>query len=80
MTMPGYASQSTRRAALDAFQVAGLQGGSLIHDHAAVAIKYGMDRQFKEKPVNIVFYDHGAGGLKVSVISFHSVDTKAETS
>ena len=76
VTMPAYASQDTRRAALDAFAVAGLKGGSLLHDHAAVAIKYGMDREFKEKPVNIIFFDHGAGALKVSVVSFHSVDTK----
>ena len=76
VTVPAFASQAMRRAMLDAFAVAGITGGHLIHDHAAVAIKYGMDRTFTEKPKNIMFFDHGAGGLKVAVVSFHALDTK----
>jgi len=35
-----------------------------------------MDRTFKSKPTNVMFFDHGAGSLKVSIVSFHTVETK----
>jgi len=77
MTVPSYASQTFRQGALDAARVAGLSSMSLIHDHAAIAIKYGMDRNtFNQTSTLVMFFDQGAGSLKVSIVSFHTTDTK----
>ncbi|KAI9098217.1 Hsp70 protein-domain-containing protein [Phlyctochytrium arcticum] len=69
IAVPPQWGQFERQALLDAAELAGLRGVSLINDETAVAINYAMVRTF-ETPQYHVFYDVGAGSTVAALVQF----------
>jgi heat shock protein 4 len=73
IAVPGWFTDSQRRAMLDAAQIAGLNVLRLINDSTAVALGYGItksDLPDVENPRHVVFVDLGHSNLTVSIIGF----------
>ena len=79
MTVPSFYTQHERQALLDAAELADLNVLGLIDENAAAALHYGIDR-VDEKPVTILFYNMGGSSLEVSVVRYHSYETKDKIS
>lgn len=58
---------------LDAAQLAGLNVLSLINDHAAAALQYGIERSFVNKTEHVIFYDMGYSATEVRAVSKFAV-------
>lgn len=75
VSVPVYASDSERRALLDACAIAGLNVLKLMNDTTATALAYGIYKQDlpapEEKSRNIIFVDCGHRGIQVSATSFN---------
>lgn len=82
VAIPGYFNQQQRQAVLDAARLAGLNVLSLINSNTAAALNWGVEREFSsENDTYSIFYDIGAAGTTVSLISFRAVpDETASTS
>lgn len=70
ISVPSYFGQSQLQSVATAADIAGMNVMALTTDHAAAALQYGIDRNFKNNTQNIVFYDMGATGVSVSLIEF----------
>ncbi|EKM54817.1 uncharacterized protein PHACADRAFT_258936 [Phanerochaete carnosa HHB-10118-sp] len=73
ITVPGWYTDSQRRAVLDAASIANLNVLRLINDHTAVALGWGItksDLPDPENPRHIVFVDVGHSQMSVSVVAF----------
>ncbi|THG97849.1 hypothetical protein EW026_g4227 [Hermanssonia centrifuga] len=73
IAVPGWYTDSQRRAVLDAAQIANLNVLRLINDTTAVALGYGItksDLPEAETPRHVVFIDVGHSSLSVSVVAF----------
>jgi hypothetical protein len=72
VTVPAYWSQAQRTALADAAALAGLNLLSLVSEHAAAAVQYGIDR---EPPAGnetelVVLYDVGAGKTLGALVEY----------
>jgi hypoxia up-regulated 1 len=78
ITVPGFYRQFERQAVLDAAHIAGLKVLSLMNDHTAVALKYGIDHNVAAltEPENVLFYDMGSTSTRVSVVQFSAIPDK----
>jgi hypoxia up-regulated 1 len=72
ITVPGFYRQFERQALLDAAQIAGLKVLSLMNDHTALALKYGIDHNVAAlaEPENVLFYDMGSTSTRASIVQF----------
>ncbi len=75
ISIPGWYTDSMRRAMLDACQIAGLNCLRLMHETTAVALEYGIYRSYKgsfsaEKPVRVLFVDMGHSGFSACVCEY----------
>ncbi|ORX74162.1 actin-like ATPase domain-containing protein [Linderina pennispora] len=70
LTIPSFFTQSQRLAMLDAANIAGFRVLAMVNDGSAVALNYGMNREF-QKAEKHVFYDMGAGKTVATVAGFH---------
>lgn len=76
VAIPGYYTDSQRRAFVDAFRMVGIQGlQRLIHEHTATALAYGIFKDIKkeftkDKPTNVMFIDVGASSYSVCIVAF----------
>jgi len=73
IAIPGWYTDSQRRAVLDAAQIANLNCLRLINDTTAVALGYGItksDLPEAENPRHVVFVDVGHSAMSVSVVAF----------
>ncbi|CAM9096880.1 unnamed protein product [Chrysoparadoxa australica] len=75
VSIPGWYTDSMRRAMLDACQIVGLNCLRLMHESTAVALAYGIYKSAKglfvaDKPQNIMFIDMGHSGFSSTVCSF----------
>lgn len=82
IAIPGWFTDSQRRAVLDAAQIANLNVLRLVNDTTAVALGYGItksDLPDAENPKHVVFVDVGHSQLAVSVVAFSKgqLDVKA---
>lgn len=82
IAIPGWYTDSQRRAVLDAAQIANLNVLRLINDTTAVALGYGItksDLPELENPRHVVFVDVGHSALSVAVVAFSKgqLDVKA---
>lgn len=72
VSIPGFWSDSQRRALLDASKIAGINCLRLIHDNTATAIQYGIyktDLSDKD-PKKVMFIDIGSSATQVAVVEF----------
>jgi len=78
ITVPGFYRQFERQAILDAALIAGLKVLSLMNDHTALALKYGIDHNVAEltEPQNVLFYDMGSTATRASVVQFSAIPDK----
>jgi len=78
ITVPSYFRQFERQALLDAASIAGLNVLSIMNDHTAVALKYGIDHNVASltEPQNVLFYDMGSTATRASVVQFSSIPDK----
>lgn len=76
LTVPSFYTQHEREALLDAAELADLNVLALIDEVTASALNFGMDR-IDEEPKNVLFYNLGAGALQVSIVKYHSYETKS---
>jgi len=74
--VPSFYTQHERQALLDAAELADLNVLALIDEVTASALNFGMDR-IDEEPKNVLFYNLGASALQVSIIKYHSYETKS---
>jgi heat shock 70kDa protein 4 len=73
IAIPGWYTDSQRRALLDAAQIANLNVLRLVNDTTAVALGYGItksDLPEAENPRHVVFVDVGHSALSVAVVAF----------
>ncbi|KAI3435832.1 hypothetical protein D9Q98_001890 [Chlorella vulgaris] len=70
LTVPASFTQQQRQALLDAAKLAGLNVMGLIHNHAAAALQYGIDRDFANHTETLVVYDLGAASLQAALVSY----------
>ncbi|KAI9301477.1 heat shock protein 70 family [Cunninghamella echinulata] len=72
ITVPGWFTESQRRAILTAAEIAGLNCLRLVNDLTAAALGYGITKTDlpEEKPRNVAFVDVGHSGYSVSIVSF----------
>ncbi|KAG0177500.1 adenyl-nucleotide exchange factor sse1 [Apophysomyces sp. BC1021] len=71
ITVPGWFTESQRRAVLDAAKLVDLNCLQLINDLTAVALNYGLTRPGipSTKPRNVAFVDIGHSGCSVAIVS-----------
>jgi len=75
--IPPYLTEAQRRAVIDAAKLADLNVLSLVNKGTAVAINFGIERQFEENATNVIFYDMGAGSTTATLVSYKaSLDGK----
>ena len=80
ITVPSYWNQEKRRMLIDAAELAGLSVIQLVHENAAAAIMYGIDRLDTEKSINVLIYNMGGRDTEVSVVQYSAVtDSKNKT-
>lgn len=72
ITVPGWFTETQRRAVLNASEIAGLNCLRLVNDLTAAALGYGITKLDlpEDKPRNVVFVDIGHSDYSVSVVSF----------
>lgn len=73
IAIPGWYTDSQRRAVFDAAQIANLNVLRLINDTTAVALSYGItksDLPEPENPRHVVFVDVGHSSLSVAIVAF----------
>eukprot|EP00123_Amoebidium_parasiticum_P009755 comp19689_c0_seq2/m.23382 comp19689_c0_seq2/g.23382 ORF comp19689_c0_seq2/g.23382 comp19689_c0_seq2/m.23382 type:complete len:917 (-) comp19689_c0_seq2:482-3232(-) len=75
ITVPPFWGQAERRALMHAADLIGLNVLQLMNDNTAVALSYGVFNQklFAEKPLNVLFYDQGAGKTTATVVEYQTV-------
>jgi hypoxia up-regulated 1 len=73
LTVPSFATQSERRALLDAAVLADLNVLALVEENTAAAVHYAMDKTFENDQVYL-FYNMGASALQVSLVRFYTFD------
>lgn len=49
---------------------------ALVNTHAAAALQYGIERDFKDKSSLVVFYDMGATSTVTALVKFSSFSIK----
>ncbi|XP_022162145.1 hypoxia up-regulated protein 1 isoform X2 [Myzus persicae] len=79
ISIPGYFGQAERTAMLKAAEIAGIKVLQLINSYTAAALNYGIFRtkSFNEtSPMYMMFYDMGAYGTQVSVVSYQLIKSK----
>lgn len=73
ISVPGWFTDTQRRALLDAAAIAGLNPLRLINDSTAIALGYGItksDLPEPENPKHVVFVDIGHSNYSVAVVAF----------
>ncbi len=75
ISIPGWYTDSMRRAMLDACQIAGLNCLRLMHETTAVALEYGIYRSYRgsfstDKPAKVLFIDMGHSGFSACVCEY----------
>uniref|UniRef100_A0A7S4NBP9 Heat shock protein 70 n=1 Tax=Odontella aurita TaxID=265563 RepID=A0A7S4NBP9_9STRA len=76
IAIPGYYTDSQRRAFLTGCEIAGIEGVQrLMHDTTATALAFGIFKDIKkvftkEKPSRVMFIDFGHTAYSVSVVEF----------
>lgn len=73
VSVPGYWTQAQRHALLDAASIAGINVMRLMHEHAALALAYGMFRASAlpdEKPAKVLFVDVGDASTTAFTATF----------
>ncbi|GMH32381.1 hypothetical protein BSKO_00215 [Bryopsis sp. KO-2023] len=76
IAVPVFFGPIQNQAILDAARLIGLEVLALVHSHSAAALQYGIERDFTEKPEDIILYDMGSTTTQVALISFSSFETK----
>lgn len=80
ISVPPYFGQSQRQAILDAAQLVGISVLALIQEHAAVAVQYGIDKDFSNGSRNVVIYDMGANSVYAAVIHYSTYSARKNVS
>jgi len=76
ITIPGYYTDSQRRALLAGCKIVGVTGvRRLMHEHTATALAYGIFKDIrkeftKDTTTNVMFIDMGASTYSVSIVSY----------
>eukprot|EP01114_Cavostelium_apophysatum_P008655 TRINITY_DN2129_c0_g2_i2.p1 TRINITY_DN2129_c0_g2~~TRINITY_DN2129_c0_g2_i2.p1 ORF type:complete len:821 (+),score=298.84 TRINITY_DN2129_c0_g2_i2:123-2585(+) len=72
ISIPGFWTDSQRRAFLDAARIAGLNPLRLLHDNTATALQHGIYKtDLPEKdPIRVLIVDMGAVSTQVSVVEY----------
>jgi len=72
ISVPGWWTQSQRKALLDASYIAGLNCLRLLNDHAASALQYGIYKTnlSETDPLRVMFVDMGYSNTSVCVVEF----------
>jgi len=80
ITVPAFYTQRERQAIIDAAELAGLNVLSLINDHTAVALQYGIQHSAfaVDKQHTVMFFDMGSGCLTVSIAEFTAVKQQSK--
>ncbi|GBG65617.1 hypothetical protein CBR_g51500 [Chara braunii] len=76
VTVPPFFGQSQRQAILDAGHVAGIKIMALIGEHAAVALQYGIDKDFANGSRDVLFYDMGANSVHAAIVHYSAYTVK----
>ncbi len=73
ISVPGYYTESQRRAVVDAGRIANINVQRVINENAAVALSYGIFRTKElpeSDPIKVAFVDMGEAGTSVTVAAF----------
>eukprot|EP01116_Phalansterium_solitarium_P019907 TRINITY_DN5727_c0_g1_i1.p1 TRINITY_DN5727_c0_g1~~TRINITY_DN5727_c0_g1_i1.p1 ORF type:complete len:1020 (-),score=364.52 TRINITY_DN5727_c0_g1_i1:14-3073(-) len=79
ITVPAFYTASQRQALLDAAKLGGANVLALLHQHTAIGINYGVEKDWDENGTNVIFFDMGAGSTQVSLVTYKAVnDTRSK--
>lgn len=76
ITVPAFFGPAQKQAILDSAQLIGLNVMALVHSHAAAALQFGIERDFKDKTEDIILYDMGSNSIQVALLTFSSYPAK----
>mmetsp|Transcript_26557 Transcript_26557/g.57755 ORF Transcript_26557/g.57755 Transcript_26557/m.57755 type:complete len:464 (-) Transcript_26557:607-1998(-) len=76
ITVPAFFGQAQRELLLQAADLAGLNVLSLVSEHAAAALQWGIDKDFVNNTQDVIFYDLGFGSAVASLVRFSSFKGK----
>eukprot|EP00899_Mesostigma_viride_P002636 jgi/Mesvir1/12373/Mv00554-RA.1 len=76
ITVPPFFGQRQRQALVSAAQIAGLNVLSLIGEHAAAALQFGMDRDFSNKSENVLLFDMGSHSTYAALLKYSTFNGK----
>jgi len=75
ITIPPYLTESERQGIIDSARLAGLNVLGLIHEGTAAALNYALLGEVpQEEEKHMIFYDLGAGSLKLTLVGLKSVN------
>ena len=72
LTIPCFYTYKQHQALLNAAEMSGMKLVHLIHDNAAVAIKYFNENRIQKEEKLYIFYNMGASYTQVSLVSVHA--------
>ena len=72
ITIPCFYGYKQHQALLNAAEMSGMKLIHLIHDNAAVAIKYFNENRIQKEEKMFIFYNMGASYTQVSLVSVHA--------
>lgn len=74
--IPAYFGPSQRKAVMDAVELSGMSLLSLLHNHAAAALQYGIERDFTGKTEDVILYDVGSTDVVAALVRYSAYPVK----
>jgi len=72
ITVPAYFNDAQRTSTKNAGEIAGLEVVRMINEPTAACLAYGLDKDTKDKPLQIVVLDLGGGTFDVTLMEYGS--------
>ena len=72
ISIPCFYTYKQHQALLNAAEISGMKLVEIIHDNAAVAIKYFNENRIQKEEKKFIFYNMGASYTQVSLVSVHA--------
>ena len=76
VSVPVFFSHSQRQAVMDAAELAGVNVMALVHEHAGVALQYGIDKDFSNGSQHVAIIDMGATAMTAAIVRYSAYGGK----
>ncbi|XWS74632.1 hypothetical protein CRYUN_Cryun01aG0015000 [Craigia yunnanensis] len=76
VSVPPYFGQAERKGLMKAAELAGINVISLINEHSAAALQYGIDKDFSNGSRHVIFYDMGSSSTYAALVYYSAYTAK----